>query len=137
MWFNVERLAWLSEKDEDGHTRQGLGLKGKNIFLSDIFSSMTYDEDIPNQVKKDFPKLTKEEYISATEIIWLLLISTQWFSSLSSLENDGVLDMEPVKNWLQSYRKRLIDFRKDPGEYLGITDTAAIQEYRDKLKNIG
>lgn len=143
MWFNVERIAWLSEEDEDGPIRQGLGLRGKNIFLSDIFESMTYDDEIPENVKRDFPNLTKDEFTSATDIMWLLLSSTQWFDCLSSVENNGQLDMKQVKDWMISYRQKMNLFRKDPADYLIGLDNidpeyeSIINEYRDKLKNIG
>ncbi len=138
MWFNVERISWLSETDENGEVdRQGLGIKGKNIFLSDIFESMTYDSNIPERVKIDFPDLTDEEFESANHIMWLLLIAPQFFSSLSSIENEGNIDLDQVSKHLIGYRKKLAVFRKDPGDYLGWVDEEMKRKCREKLDEIG
>jgi hypothetical protein len=36
MWFHVDRMAWISENEDGEIVRQGLGLREKNIFLSDL-----------------------------------------------------------------------------------------------------
>jgi hypothetical protein len=136
MWFNVEKIGWISESDEYGGQRQGLGLKGKQIFLSDLFDCMTSDAEMPEQVKAKFPQLTQAEFDSAIHILWLQLLASEWHSSYSTIENEGEIDLVQVEKWMKSYRAKLRAFRADPGDYLGIIDDDLKKAYRDRLDAI-
>jgi hypothetical protein len=118
MWFHVDRMAWISENEDGEIVRQGLGLREKNIFLSDLFECMVSNE-IPDKVIEEYPNLTKNEYNSATSIIWCLLSSLQFFSELISVENDGNLDEVQAEKLVDGYRKKLEKFRENPDEIIG------------------
>jgi hypothetical protein len=118
MWFHVDRMAWISENEDGEIVRQGLGLREKNIFLSDLFECMVSNE-IPDKVIEEYPNLTKNEYNSATSIIWCLLSSLQFFSQLISVENDGNLDEVQAEKLVDGYRKKLEKFRENPDEIIG------------------
>jgi hypothetical protein len=118
MWFHVDRMAWISENEDGEIVRQGLGLREKNIFLSDLFECMVSNE-IPDKVIEEYPNLTKNEYNSATSIIWCLLSSLQFFSQLISVENDGNLDEDQAEKLIDGYRKKLEKFRENPDEIIG------------------
>lgn len=122
MWYTVERLEWASELDEDKKevTRQGLAIKGKKIFLSDLLYHITEDENIPKTVKEAFPELTQEEYNSATHVMYLMLSAMDWSKYDSQVENDGKLDLEALEKFKKSYKKKLKYFRDDPKDFLGI-----------------
>ena len=137
MWFNVERVSWLSKGEDEDVSRQGLGIKGKNIFLSDIFESMSYKAGLFDNVKDDFPNLTEAEYLSALQIIWLIITATEWFSGYESIENDGKLDFEQMEIYLKSYKKKMKLFRDNPGDFLGYEDKSLLQEYKKILEDIG
>lgn len=119
MWFHVERVAWLSEIEKGEITRQGMGLSDKSVFLSDLFEYIVWDEAIPRKVKEEIPEITQKEYNSATQIMWCLLSSLQWYKCLSSVENEGHLDKDASEKLLASYRKKLAAFRKEPDEVIG------------------
>ena len=119
MWFHAERMAWISESEEGEMVRQGIGLKEKNIFLSDLFEYIVSDETIPDGVKKKYPTLTQKEYNSASRIIWCLISSLGYFPQLASVEDNGNLDTVAAENLLLSYINKLKLFREDPDEIIG------------------
>ena len=119
MWFHAERVAWISKIEDGEITKQGLGLKDKGIFLSDLFEYIVWNEEIPQQVQKEIPNITQKEYTSAIHIIWCLLSSLQWFSCLSSVENAGKLDEYTAERLITSYRRKLAMFRENPDSIIG------------------
>ena len=119
MWFHAERMTWLSKVEDGEITKQGLGLKDKDIFLSDLFNYIVWDEDIPRKVKEEIPNITQKEYNSAIHIIGCLLSSLQWYECLSSVENAGNLDQKTSEKLIASYRKKLAAFRENPDAIIG------------------
>jgi len=119
-WLKVIRAAWLSEKDQDGGVRQGLGLEKQRIFLSDLFEEIIADGKIPQTVRTAYPALTRSEYESATFLMWLILSSCQYFSGLASVENGGKLDRAAMDELVDGYVSKLKLFKDDPYGYLGL-----------------
>lgn len=136
MWFNFERLAWHSKTDESGTLRQGLGLRGKEIFLLDIFEDIFHNDRILEAINSELSHLTEDELEDSVHTILLLLWATEFCSQLNQVENGGVLDHNQLKKWYKSYREKLANFRLDPGEFLGCTDETYKKICRDKLFEI-
>ncbi len=137
MWFNAERVAWSSDPDKHDHSRQGLSVRGKDYFISDIFESMINDAKIPESVKTDFPKLTQEEFHSVNHIIWLILTAFEWNSYHDQIEDKGQINQEQVNKWLNVYRQKLQAFREDPGDFVGYVDEDKKKECKEKFDRIG
>ena len=119
MWFHVERMSWISETEKGEIIKQGLGLKKNNIFLSDLFEYIIWDEKIPEKVKLEYPNLSQKEFNSAIHIIWCLLTSLQFFSQLNSIENNGDIDKEAAEKLIKGYREKLEKFRENPDDIVG------------------
>lgn len=119
MWHHVNNIEWGNDLDEKNKViGQGLKVKGKDIMLSDLFEQITWeDEKIPNRVADRFPEITSEEYKSATHLIWLLLRGMEYSDWLSQVENNGEMDLEQLKKWQVSYRKKMDLFREDPDDF--------------------
>lgn len=110
----VEKLAWLSQDDGNGPVKQGLGLSSSGVFLSDIFEELVEDDELPERLKKRFPALTQDDFSDALEFIWWLLSAVQFWNELSSVENEGNLDLSEREKLVNGYRKMLKHFRNDP-----------------------
>jgi len=110
----LEKLSWLSESDESGVVKQGLGLAKEEMFLSDLFEELIEEDEIPARIKKRFPRLTQKDYSDSLDVIWSLLSSLQYWDELSSVENDGQLNHEESEKLLTTGAKTLKSFGKDP-----------------------
>jgi hypothetical protein len=129
MWHAVERLEWQSEHDTEGEVvRQGLGVRGKAAFLSEIFAAMASDERIPAAVAERFPELTIEEYNSATDLMLLMLTACEWNAYYESIETEPIYPARLAET-MQSYRLKLEMFRRHGDAYLtGDRDAEAKDE---------
>jgi hypothetical protein len=110
----LEKLSWLSESDESGVIKQGLGLASGDVFLSDLFEELILEDEIPARVKKRFPSLTQKDYSDSLDMIWSLLSSLQYWDELSSVENGGQLNHEENEKLLKTGAKALKSFGADP-----------------------
>ncbi|NES85805.1 MAG: hypothetical protein F6K10_32895 [Moorea sp. SIO2B7] len=119
-WFTVEKMGWISEYEDDELIKQGLGIKSKRIFLSDLFEYLVEDGIIPESVKRRFPDLSQEEFNDATFIIWHILSSLQYWKELSVVENGGVLALKDREKMIESYLRELSLFKENSYEYLGL-----------------
>ena len=118
-WFKVDKIAWLSE-DDNGVSRQGLGFEKQRVFFTDLIDELSVDERLFTIVKEKFPELTKSDIDDAMFFIWHILSSIQFFTELSSVENDGELDPSEKEFLLENYQSKWKLFKDDPYDYLGI-----------------
>ncbi len=119
-WKILNGGMTIRQTPEFRHERQGLKIKNKNIMLSDLFAKIVKENDpIPSRVTEAFPDLTKQEYQSATHLMWLLMIAIEYSGYYAQVENNGKMDFEQLESWLINYRKHLQQFRKNPRKYLG------------------
>lgn len=110
----IQRVSWLSEHDEEGLVKQGIGLSDSQVFISDLFEELSTDEDIPMRIKDRFPTLSKEDYSVGMNIIWQLLSSLQYWEELSTVENKGKLEIHESENLMATYTNALKNFEKEP-----------------------
>ncbi len=110
----IKNIAWLSETDKDGLIKQGLGISKSEVFLSDIFAELIIDEKIPDRIRNRFPKLTQDEYTTSLDMIWNLFSAIQYWEQLSSVENEGILNINEIENSLKSYSKWIKSYDKEP-----------------------
>lgn len=122
MWQNVDTIEWGAKvNNQEEIYCQGISIKNKSIFLTDLFEHMIWDaeESIPPKVKERFPELTQSEYEAAISIISLLLSSFEWSDHLSKIEQGGKIDTETLEKHLKSYKKKMRLYRENPEAYLG------------------
>jgi len=110
----IQKVGWLVKSEDDRLIKQGLGLKEPNIFLSDIFEELIEDDQLPTRLTERFPNLSQEQYSTALDMIWWLLSSLQYWEQLSSVENDGELDVKEKNKLLLGYSKWLKNYEEDP-----------------------
>ncbi len=122
MWKMVEKLGWINQRividEEVGDIeKQGLGLAKQNVLLSVIFEKITDNEHLLETVKSDYPAIEKEDLEAAIHIIWLLLKSLEWSKNTESVEDNGKLDLKEKEHLINSYKRKLNDYREDPEDY--------------------
>ena len=110
----IQQVGWLTELEKGEIIKQGLGLVEPNIFLSDLFETLIEEDTIPERVKERFPNLTQQEYSTSLDMIWWLLSSLQYWQELSSVENNGVLEVHEKEKLINGYKNLLRNFEKDP-----------------------
>ena len=110
----IQRMRWLSESEDDDVVKQGLGLEGANVFLSDLVEELIEDDTIPEKIKSRFPEITQVQYTTGLDMIWWLLSSLQYFDELKSVENKGYLDDEDRERMLNDYSKWLDKYKNEP-----------------------
>jgi len=133
-WFDAERIAWISDTDENEYVRQGIGLRGSKYFLSDIVHELTCPDEIPAHIAEKFPDLTTEEYHSISRMIFLITIACEYHSSLESVENGGAINLEELERFRRSYHQKMKNFREAPSEYL--TGMEGVDEYHRRYERI-
>jgi hypothetical protein len=114
-WPTVEKIGWIEEQEGI----QGPGLIKENIYLADLVNALKAETGIPEAVKKLYPDLSLKAYRAGLHVIWLLLAQLYYQESLSSVENDGVLDRDVAEKWVLSCMDKLKCYREDPEGYIG------------------
>lgn len=110
----ILEMGWLSYSKDEKLVKQGLGLSEPNVFLSDLFEELIEDDKMPQRIKDRFPEITQQQYDSGLDMIWWLLSSLQYWSQLSSVENQGVLDEAEADKLLKGHKRWLNSFKKEP-----------------------
>jgi hypothetical protein len=104
-------MCWASEQEGHETVRQGVALKTHSLFLSDLLETIIAPAEIPPHVSAAYPALTQQEYDHATECIWLMISSLQWFQELSAVETGDPAERDRMINGLRSM---LLAYREDP-----------------------
>lgn len=118
MWNMTHELAWLERSpDQDGIVKkQGLGLRASDFLLSELFGIITENEKIPAPIKKEFPELSQKAYKAGIHTIWLLIKALEWSESYEEVESEP-FDLKETERLLSIYKRKLIEYRKDPEDY--------------------
>jgi len=122
MWPTVEELTWVEktpniELGDSEVKQQGLGLQNTDLLLSDLFSLITENTEIPENIKEIYPELTSEAYKAGIHSIWSLLKALEWSKTYEDVENFGKLDESEKEGFLESCTRKLVEYRKDPEDY--------------------
>ena len=115
-WPMVEKICWTSQQDDGKVVRQGVALENHSLFLADLLETITDPDEIPSHVAAAYPTLTLEEYSAATDCMWLMLSSLQWYKELSSVEKHDPAERDRMTN---SLRYMLLSYRQNPDAFFG------------------
>ena len=110
----ISRVGWINKNGEDGLIKQGLGLADGDILFSDLLEEIISDENIPDRVKKRFPSITSEQYVTGLDMIWYMLTAFEYWEYLSELENGGDIDTQESEKILSKYSEWQKCYEKDP-----------------------
>ena len=135
-WCEVEKMDWLSSKDEDGSIRQGLGLSTQNLFLSDLLDAITESDEIPEAVRESYPDLSKRDYVAGVHMISLLLSAFEYYDGLSSVEDGGKLDTSEATRLVVGMIAKLQAFRQDPYGFVGRENPKRKSDLNELLADI-
>ena len=87
------------------------------MLLSDLFGLITESEEIPENIKENYPEITPEAYQAGTHIVWSLLKALEWSKTYEDVENLGKLDEKEKERFLKNYERKLEEYRNDPEDY--------------------
>ena len=121
MWYAVDNIEWESYLNHDDEiSQQGIGIKKLGILLSDFFLEILSDEKVEKLVQDKFPELSKVEVESNLWLIFSLLRLLEWSRNDMILEQNEFENSKEIPRSIDSMKKKLELFRKDPDEYLGL-----------------
>ncbi|MFL0801196.1 MAG: hypothetical protein K6L80_12145 [Agarilytica sp.] len=112
-WNFATKFKWLSQSDEDGLVRQGVGLEKGSLFLSDFVEKLTENSQIIDSISASMDGYTSEDVESCLSFIWYLLSANQYWQELTSVENGGVLEQAERELFIRNYKDKLNNYRNE------------------------